>query len=81
MEVRVRLFGPAADALGADSVLIRLEPGDDESAARARLAEAAPAIAELARRGRLAVNHEFAPPGRAITAGDEVALISMVNGG
>lgn len=81
MEVRVRLFGPAAELAGAGAVTVQVDPGCDEAALRSRLGESVPALAPLARQGRLAINHAFARPGQVVTGGDEVALIAMVSGG
>lgn len=81
MEVRVKVFGPAVELVGARVVTIRAESGVDEATLRGQIAEEVPALATLARQGRLAVNRAFARPGEPITDGDEVALIAMVSGG
>lgn len=80
MRVRVLLFGPAADAAGADAIEVEL--GADRSCAAvlgalSRSGRLGPLVAAC----RLAVNHEFAPPGRTIQEGDEVALVGLVSGG
>ena len=82
MVVTVKLFGPAAQRVGAREVPLTL-PGERVSCAqlRAALAAARPAIADLLPASRFAVNQEFAADEDGVSAGDEVALIAMVSGG
>jgi molybdopterin converting factor small subunit len=81
MEVSVRLFGAEASAAGRREVRIDLPPGGT-CADLLRLigAEVEPLRGRLGH-CRLAVNHDFAPPQRVLSAGDEVALIGLVSGG
>lgn len=85
MMVRVLLFAAAREAAGRDAVEVDL-PGDAATPAAVLAALAAgaggPALARVAARARLAVNHVFAAPGAPpIRPGDEVALIPPVGGG
>jgi len=80
--VTVLLFGPQATLAGVREIRVRV--ADDSPTAGdvlAALADTAPALAVSLGVSRLAVNHEFATPDRAIRPGDEVALIGMVAGG
>jgi molybdopterin synthase catalytic subunit len=81
MEVRVLVFGPMAASLERREVVVRVADGASCGEVLRALAEQEPKLADAARTGRLAVNHEFAGPERAVHSGDEVALIAMVSGG
>jgi molybdopterin converting factor small subunit len=65
--VKVLLFGPAAQAVNARHAEVRVS-------LHAALAFALP-------RARLAVNHAIAASDAAVRAGDELALIALVDGG
>jgi molybdopterin converting factor small subunit len=82
MQVAVKLFGPAAQRVGAREVRVTLE-GERATcqALRAALARAAPALGEILPMSRFAVNQEFAGDDDLVSGGDEVALIAMVSGG
>ena len=82
MQVAVKLFGPAAQRVGAREVSVVL--ADDRATCaslRAALAEAAPALGDILPASRFAVNQEFAGDDDPVCAADEVALIAMVSGG
>lgn len=81
MEVRVLLFGPAAVAVGRSEVVVRVAEGATCGDVGVAVERAEPRVGPFVRAGRLAVNHEFAGPGRVVREGDEVALIAMVSGG
>lgn len=81
MEVRILLFGPAADAAGAGRVTIRLDGERTVAALSDAIVRAHPALATAVREGRFAVNHAFASPSTTIRPEDEVALIALVSGG
>ena len=82
MVIAVKLFGPAAQRVGAREVHVALDQDHATCRAiRAALAESAPAMGELLPASRFAVNHEFAGEDDPVRAGDEVALIGMVSGG
>ncbi len=83
MNVRVLLFGAAREAAGgADAVALDLP--EDATAGRVLAALSDPArgaLADVARRSRLAVNQSFARDDAPVRPGDEVALIPPVGGG
>ena len=82
MRVTVKLFGPAAQREGTRQVTVAVENERATCAAvKEALMSAAPAIADVIRAGRLAVNQEFAADDDVVSPGDEVALIAMVSGG
>lgn len=76
--MRVLLFAALRDAAGP-SVEVTLPAGATVRALRAELARVLPAA--LLARSAIAVNHEYADESRAITEGDEVAVIPPVSGG
>ncbi len=76
MQVRVRLFALLRERAGADELQLELPDDALVSDALARvktLIEGVPVV--------MAVNHDYAEPGDALHAGDEVALIPPVSGG
>ncbi|MGE0706612.1 MAG: MoaD/ThiS family protein [Planctomycetota bacterium] len=77
----MKLFAGVREALGRDSVPVRLEPGARVADLLAALAAEHPAIA--ARRGSLgvAVNLSLARAEDPLQPGDEVALIPPLGGG
>ena len=81
MMIRVLLFGPEAAAAGASSLSI--DAGDRPTCASLadKLRAVHPALAPHLTSARFAINHEFAPPDRPVSASDEVALIGLVSGG
>ena len=82
MQVVVKLFGPAAQRVGAREVRVMLAAERATCGAlRAALAEAAPVLGDLLPASRFAVNQEFAADDDSVSGGDEVALIAMVSGG
>lgn len=84
MEIHTLLFGPAADAAGADHITLSLPERATVSDALAAIAVQHPALAFAVKDGRgarLAVNHQYAPADRPLAPTDEVALISLVSGG
>lgn len=81
MRIVIRLFGPAARAVGGGEIAVQCEGVPTPALLRTRLVADAPALAPLLAASRFAVNHEFADESRAISDRDEVALIGMVSGG
>lgn len=81
MRIRIRLFGPAAQAAGAQSLVVEV----DEPLTCGRLVDAIssqhPALRRLVEFGRLAVNSTYGVASTPVSESDEVALISMVSGG
>ena len=82
MEIAVKLFGPAAQRVGARELRVTVEADRPTCAAlRAAMGRVEPRLASLLQTGRLAVNQEFADDESRVSPGDEVALIAGVSGG
>jgi molybdopterin converting factor subunit 1 len=81
MILQVRLFARAKDLAGADVVTVEVADGGTVVDLRAVLALSYPRLAELLEHSAVAVNGEFAAPGHALTAKDEIALLPPVSGG
>jgi molybdopterin synthase catalytic subunit len=77
----VRLFGPAREAAGAESVELALPAGSTAADAIAALAVAHPALAALLPRARVAVNLAYVEAGTPLSPGDEIAILPPVGGG
>ena len=82
MTVRVKIFGPAAQLMGARELAVEVPDGDPTCARlRAELSVRHPQLTPLLHAGFLAVNQEFAGPAQRLCANDEVAFIGAVSGG
>lgn len=83
MKVRVLLFGPYADAAGADGVECDLPDGARVTAADIieALRADAPTLETMLPAARLAVNQRLATPEQVVAESDELALIGLVGGG
>lgn len=81
LELGVKVFAAAREALGVDTVSVSLGAGARVSDLLDALAVAYPDIARLRPSLAVAVNHEIARSERTLIAGDEVALIPPVGGG
>ena len=81
MTIEVLVFGPAASAISRDRARISLPDGARTEHVLQALAEQHPALRPLLGGARVAVNHAFASRETIAFATDEVALISLVNGG
>lgn len=84
MELDVLIFGAAAMHAGTDRVRVTLTDRATVRAVLAALHAQHPALRFALpdpEKGRLAVNHVFAPGDHEIGASDEVALITLVGGG
>ena len=81
MELGVKLFASVREAVGAETVDVRLEPGARVADLLEQLARDHPEIAS--RKGSLAVavNCQLARGDQELVEGDEVALIPPVGGG
>jgi molybdopterin converting factor subunit 1 len=81
MELTVRLFATLRERAGSETVEIELSEGATAADAIEAL-KAKPGLEVLERLPvRLAVNREYAEPGRRLAAGDELAAIPPVSGG
>jgi molybdopterin synthase catalytic subunit len=74
----VRLFGPAAEAVGSRELDLEVPEGTTAAAIRARLASRGGPVLE---RCAVAVDGRPAEPGAAVPPGSEVALLPPVSGG
>lgn len=81
LDVVVRLFGPAREAAGTESIALALPAGATAGAALAALAAAHPALAELLPRARVAVNQSYVDAATPLAPGDEIAIVPPVGGG
>jgi len=80
--VQLRFFAIARDRLGGvDRTELELPSATDETAIKAAIAAAHPALAPLMNYSRLAHNHAFVRGAVALAEGDELALIPPVSGG
>jgi molybdopterin synthase catalytic subunit len=79
--VVVRLFGPAREAVRAESVELALAPAATAADAVAALAGVHPALTPLLPRARVAVNLEYVDARTPLASGDEVAILPPVGGG
>jgi molybdopterin converting factor subunit 1 len=80
MTVTVLLFASYADALGANQLSLDLPVGATVGDIVTRVQQM-PGAARLPKNPLVAVNERYAKRDRAISAGDEVALIPPVAGG
>ncbi|HJU87503.1 MAG TPA: MoaD/ThiS family protein [Gemmatimonadota bacterium] len=79
--VVVRLFGPAREAAGAETVELALAPAATAGDAVAELANVNAALAPLLPRARVAVNLEYVDARTPLASGDEIAILPPVGGG
>ena len=79
--LRVRLFAAHREAAGAPHVDLRLALPAPVSQVRAALNSQWPALARAGDATLFAVNGQFAPEGRLVREGDEVAAFPPVAGG
>ena len=79
--VHVLLFGPAAQAVNARHAEVRVSLPTTAGAVLQGLAAQHAALAFALPEARLAVNHAIAASDAAVRAGDELALIALVDGG
>jgi molybdopterin synthase catalytic subunit len=77
----VRLFGPAREAAGADSIALELREPATAADAVAALAAAHPALKPLLPRARVAVNFAYVDASTRLAPGDEIAILPPVGGG
>ena len=81
MKVRLLLFGPLAEAVDGDELLLEIPSGARVADVVAAACERAPALAPYARSVAVAVDQQFAPRDRVVAEGEELALIPPVSGG
>ncbi len=81
MNIAVKLFAAAREAVGAAEAIVELPDGATAGELKLALVEQYPRLAPLAASSLVAVNAEYAPASTRVAAGDEVALIPPVSGG
>ncbi|HTF32553.1 MAG TPA: molybdenum cofactor biosynthesis protein MoaE [Myxococcota bacterium] len=81
MQVRLRLFGAAREAVGSKELQLSLAAGACVADLRALLLHQFPGLGPLNARVRVSVNHELAEGDARLAEGDEVALLPPVAGG
>ena len=79
--VVVRLFGPAREAVGAETVALELPPGATAADAVAAAGAAHPSLTALLPRSRVAVNLRYVDGRTPLAPGDEIAILPPVGGG
>tara|TARA_R110002072_G_scaffold204684_4_gene362635 strand:+ start:346 stop:597 length:252 start_codon:yes stop_codon:yes gene_type:complete len=80
-QLEVLLFAGIREALGRDTLSVRLESGACVADLLALLAAEHPEIASRLGSLGVAVNQTLAPPATPLQEGDEVALIPPLGGG
>jgi molybdopterin converting factor subunit 1 len=81
VKLTIKLFAVARQRVGRDSVEIELPAAATAGHLKSALAEQHPALADVLRHARLAVNNDYAPDTAPITPSSEIALIPPVSGG
>ena len=79
--MKVLLFGPAAQAMGARHAEVQVALPTTVGILLGELAMQHQSLAFALPSARLAVNHAIAARDSAVCAGDELALIALVDGG
>jgi molybdopterin converting factor subunit 1 len=79
--VRVLLFGSVREVVGAEEIELPAGPGETTGSILKSLVGRYPTLAPWSGHLRVAVNREYAPGERAVSAGDEIAIIPPVSGG
>jgi molybdopterin synthase catalytic subunit len=81
MEIKVLYFAVVRERLRRDGESLELPDGATVEGLMSALVERHPALGDLRRAIKLAVNQDLAAPGQVLRHGDEVALIPPVSGG
>jgi len=79
--VRVLFFGGARDAAGHEEIDVVLNSPANTESARSQILSQYPELQRFGNSLLLAVNQEYAQPGKEIHDGDELALFPPVSGG
>ncbi len=77
----ILLFGPSANAIGADRIQIDCDSELDAAALNQAIVEHNAKLEEPIRVGRLAVDNGFVSDTQVVDPRSEIALITMVSGG
>lgn len=81
MNVRVKMFAAARDAVGADEVALEVPQGSTIGDLRTALCDAYPHVKPLVERAMFAVDARYAQDDEAIRDDAEIACIPPVSGG
>jgi molybdopterin converting factor subunit 1 len=81
MRVRVLYFAAAREQAGCSETDVDVADGTTVGALFDHLADGNPALADVLRACRAAVDEEFAARGTALSAGQTVAVLPPVSGG
>jgi molybdopterin converting factor subunit 1 len=79
--VNVLLFGKVREIVGSGEIELPAGPGETASSLLDALVARHPGVGPWRASLRVAVNREYAPGGRTVSAGDEIAVIPPVSGG
>jgi sulfur-carrier protein len=79
--VSVLLFGRVKEIVGAGEMELPVGPGETTASLVNALIERHPQLEPWRPFLRVAVNREYAPGERAVSTGDEIAVIPPVSGG
>jgi molybdopterin converting factor subunit 1 len=79
--VSVLLFGRVREIVGAIEIELPAAPGETTASLLDALVARHPGLGPWRGSLRVAVNREYAPGERAVSAGDEIAVIPPVSGG
>lgn len=81
MNIRVKLFAVAKQKAGRDEIEVELPAAATVASLRAAVVEQYPALADVIRHVRFAVNNEYAGDDLQLTPSAEIAVIPPVSGG
>jgi molybdopterin converting factor subunit 1 len=81
MRVHVRCFASVREIVGGADLHVELPDGGTLAELFDQIRRQFPRLDGLAGALLFSVNHEYAPPDRRLSPGDEVALIPPVSGG
>lgn len=81
MKVRVKLFAVAKQKAGQDEIEVELPAAATVASLRAAVVEQYPALAEVIRHVRFAIDNEYAGDDLPLASSAEIAMIPPVSGG
>ncbi len=81
MQIMVRLFAGARDAVGHAALAIEMPEGTTVTQAVQLLVDKYPALNRIAKVSRAAVNRDYAPDDQVLHDHDELAILPPVSGG
>jgi molybdopterin converting factor subunit 1 len=81
MKVRVKLFAVAKQKAGSDEIVVELPAAATVASLRSAVVEQFPALADVIRHVRFAINNEYAGEDSRVSPSAEIAVIPPVSGG